>query len=321
MSIRRRNVTKKVVDDYLWVEKYRPQTIKDCILPKKMKDTFLDMVKKGEAVNLLLSGSPGTGKTTVAKALCNDLGLDSMVINASKDGNIDTLRTKIQSYVTTMSFDGKMKCVILDEADYLNAQSTQPALRNFIEENHKNCRFILTCNYPKRIIEPLHSRLNHINFTYDKADKKEVNIQFAKRLVGMLKKEGIQFEPETVMHLIKSHAPDYRKIINSLQGAVTGDVIENGVLGTLGIDYKELAGWIAGKKFKLLREWIAGNPHVSMTEFMGVNKELMKLLDKKSIPDMFIILNDFDTRAGMVSDMEIHLIALCVELMFGLDYE
>jgi DNA polymerase III delta prime subunit len=194
--------------NYLWVEKYRPQCIADCILPDHLKNTFQEIVGSGELQNLLLSGGPGCGKTTVAKALCNELNTDWIIINCSEDGNIDTLRTRIRQFASTISISGNNKAVILDEFDYANPQSMQPALRGFIEEFSKNCRFILTCNFKNRVIEPLHSRCTCIDFKFDNKDKMKLSAKFMDRAKMILDTEGVKYDEKVLAKLIIKHSPD-----------------------------------------------------------------------------------------------------------------
>jgi DNA polymerase III delta prime subunit len=209
--------------DYLWVEQYRPPSIKECILPESLKSVFQAFVDKNQVPNLLLTGGPGVGKTTVARALLNELDLDYIIINGSMKGNIDTLRTEISQFASTVSFTGGRKYVILDEADYLNPQSTQPALRNFMEEFSNNCGFILTCNFKNRIIEPLHSRCSVVDFTMSKKEMASLAPQFLKRVSNILKMKGVEFDPKVIAELIMKHMPDWRRVLNELQRySVTG---------------------------------------------------------------------------------------------------
>ena len=205
------------MSDYLWVEHYRPKSIKECVLPQNLKDVFQAFVDQKQIPNLLLSGGPGVGKTTVARALLTELDLDYIVINGSMKGNIDTLRTEIQQFASTVSFNGKRKYVILDEADYLNPQSTQPALRNFMEEFSNNCGFILTCNFKNRIIEPLHSRCSVVEFNISKKDLAGLAPQFMKRIENILKMKGIQYDQKVIAELMMKHMPAWRRILNELQ--------------------------------------------------------------------------------------------------------
>jgi len=308
-------------EEFLWVEKYRPKSLKDCILPDALRAQLDSIVEGGELPNLLLSGGAGIGKTTVAKAICKDLNMDVLVINASKDGNIDTLRTSIQSFAMVKSFEGKKKCVILDEADYLNPQSTQPALRNFIEEYSHNCRFIFTCNYPKKILPALHSRLTALDFTFTKKDQMKMAGKFLTRFTGILDSEGVTYEKSTVAQLIMKYTPDYRKMINELQGVCADGDFAASDISTLGSDnFDELAKWISTKKFTKCRKWVAENSDIGFAHFMKIRVSLEPLLSPESVPELFILLNDFDKASGDVSDLEIHMVACIAVLMSELEY-
>ena len=238
-------------NEFLWVEKYRPQTIEDCILPQSLKKTFQQIVDSGDMHNMLLTGSAGLGKTTVARALCNELDLNYLLINASEDGNIDTLRSKIKQFASSVSLNGNAKVVILDEADYLNAQSTQPALRGFIEEFSCNCRFILTCNFKNRIIEPLHSRCSVIEFNTTKKQLAELAAQFMKRLQHILTSEEVDYNNKVLAELIMRFAPDWRRVINECQrysssGEITSDIL----IGLSDQNIAALVSYLKDKDFK-----------------------------------------------------------------------
>ena len=234
--------TETLTKNYLWVEKYRPQNIGDCILPDSIKDTFRQMVESGESQNLLLSGGAGCGKTTIAKALCNELDADYIMINCSEDGNIDTLRTKIRNFASSISISGGKKIVILDEFDYANAQSMQPALRGFIEEFSKNCRFILTCNFKNRIIEPIHSRCTCIEFKIPNKSKPKLASAFLDRCKVVLDNESIGYDEKVLAELILKHFPDFRRILNELQRYSVAGTIDTGILTQIGeINTKHIA--------------------------------------------------------------------------------
>jgi DNA polymerase III delta prime subunit len=246
--------------EFLWVEKYRPSTIDECILPSGMKTTFKDMVKGGELQNMIFTGTAGTGKTTVAKALCNELGLDFILINGSEQGNIDTLRGKIRQFASTISFQGGYKVVILDEAEYLNPQSTQPALRGFMEEFSKNCRFILTCNFKNRIIEPLHSRCAVYEFSLNKSTLAKLAGDFHQRMMWILKQESIEFDEKAVADLIIKYSPDWRRVINECQRYSSSGKIDSGVLENVGdASYDKLMLALKNKEFKAMRTWVVNN--------------------------------------------------------------
>ena len=218
-------------DEFLWVEKYRPTTVDECVLPNQLKDTFKQIVDSGELPNMMFTGTAGVGKTTVARALCNELDLDYIIVNGSEDGNIDTLRGKIKQFASTVSLQGGYKVVILDEADYLNPQSTQPALRGFIEEFSNNCRFILTCNFKNRIIEPLHSRCSVYEFNI--GNKAELAGQFMGRLQTILTKEEVKYEDPVLAELIMKYIPDWRRVINECQRYGMSGSIDSGILVSL----------------------------------------------------------------------------------------
>jgi len=243
---------------FLFVEKYRPKTIEECILSERLKIPFREMVSTGEIQNLMLSGGPGCGKTTVAKALCSELNCDYLLINCSEDGNIDTLRTKIRNFASTISLGGNTKVVILDEFDYSNPQSMQPALRGFMEEFAKNCRFILTCNYKNKIISPLHSRCTIIEFKFEKEDKPELCNQFFERCRIILSNEGIQYNSHALAKFIIKFFPDFRRILNELQRASLHGSINESILCDLSEEsITELFKGMKKKDFDGIRTWAA----------------------------------------------------------------
>ena len=309
------------VKEYLWVEKYRPNTIDECILPESIKSTFRSMVESGESQNLLLSGSAGCGKTTIAKALCNELDTDNIIINCSEDGNIDTLRTKIRNFASTVSLSGAKKIVILDEFDYSNAQSTQPALRGFIEEFSNNCRFILTCNFKNRIIEPLHSRCTTINFSVPKKEKPKMASQFMDRVKYIL--EGVPYEEKVIAELIMKHFPDFRRVLNELQRYSIAGSIDVGILTQIGeIHIKDLVSHMKSKDFTGARKWAVENLDNSPSElFRKVYDGLYEHLSPSSIPQAVLILAEYQYKSAFVADQEINLVACIVELMMGCEFK
>ena len=312
-----------VEDQFLFVEKYRPQTIKDVILPVKYKKIFTEIVNSGDHQHLLLSGGAGIGKTTIAKALCNELNSDVLIINASENGNIDMLRTTIRNFASSVSFTGNKKVVILDEADYLNAQSTQPALRNFMEEFSKNCRFILTCNYVNRIIEPLRSRCSVIEFNLSKDEKLAVAKAFLKRTEEILKNENIEYDRHVIGNIIKQHNPDFRKILNEIQSNVIDGKLDQKLTNTLSsTDIEDLTNWLKTKEFGKLREWVALNNDISLVELNHlIYNKLDVMLKPQSIPEAIMIMNEYQYKVGFVADQEINTIAFFTELMMSVEFK
>ena len=305
------------MSDYLWVEHYRPPSIKECVLPQHLKDIFQAFVDEEQVPNLLLSGGPGVGKTTVAKALLKQLDFDYIVINGSMKGNIDTLRTEIQQFASTVSFNGKRKYVILDEADYLNPQSTQPALRNFMEEFSNNCGFILTCNFKDRIIKPLHSRCSVVDFKITKKELKALAPQFMKRIQNILKMKGIEYEPQVIAELMKKHMPDWRRILNELQRySVTGK-IDVGILTNMSDEsFDSLVKMISNQDFTGIRKWIVDNSDIeTATLYHNLYTHASKNMKPASIAQMVLILAKYQYQAAFVVDHEINNVACLVELM------
>ena len=309
--------------EFLWVEKYRPQTIEDCILPKGLKKTFQQIVDTGDVHNMLLTGSSGLGKTTVARALCNQLNLDYIIINASEESGIDVLRSKIKQFASSVSLNGGTKVVILDEADYLNAQSTQPALRGFIEEFSANCRFILTCNFKNRIIEPLHSRCSVIEFNTTKKQLASLAASFMKRLQTILTSEGVDFNNEILAELIMRYAPDWRRVINECQrysssGEITSDIL----IGLSDQNIAALVGFLKGKDFKNMRSWVTNNTDVdSSVIFRRIYDTLYDYAQPQSIPSIILILADYQYKAAFVADKELNTVACLTEIMASSDWK
>ncbi|MDA7701710.1 AAA family ATPase [Gammaproteobacteria bacterium] len=304
--------------DFLWVEKYRPKTIEDTILPTELKNTFQAVVDTGELPNMLFTGTAGLGKTTVAKAMCNQLGLDYIIVNGSEEGNIETLRGKIKQFASSVSLQGGYKVVILDEADYLNPQSTQPALRGFIEEFSNNCRFILTCNFKNRIIEPLHSRCGVYEFNTSKKDLADLAGQFFKRFTTILEQEAVTFEPKAVADLIMKHAPDWRRVLNEGQRNAIGNVgIHTSVTGASSSNI--ILGLVAAlkeKNFKGMRRWVVDNLDMDTSAiFRGLYDNMMDNVDPQSIPQLVIILADYQYKDAFVADHELNVVACMTEIM------
>ena len=305
------------MEDFLWVEKYRPKTIEECVLPNALKQTLSEFVSKGDLPNLILSGGPGVGKTTAAKAMLDELGLTYMFINGSEESGIDVLRTKIKNFASTVSLHGGRKYLILDEADYLNPQSTQPALRGFIEEFHKNCGFILTCNYKNRLIPPLHSRCSVVDFTVPKSEKKELAEQFFRRVMNVLVVEDIKFEPKAVAEVINKFFPDWRRVLNELQRYSVSGRIDAGILVDISeVNIKELMQSMKQKEFTNVRKWIVNNIDNDPTRlFRRLYDNLYDYMDGSSIPHVVVILGEYQYKAAFVADQEINMLACLTEIM------
>jgi len=300
-------------EQFLWVEKYRPRTIRDCILPDNLKNTFQEFVDQDNIPNMLLSGTAGTGKTTVARALCEELGCDYIIVNGSDEG-IDVLRTKIKDFASTISLSGKIKVVILDEADYLTWK-TQPALRGFIEEFSKNCRFIFTCNFANKIIAPLHSRTTVIDFRLTKQDRPLMAAKFFKRVVDILNQENITHNPKVVAEIVNKYFPDYRRVLNELQRYSASGTIDEGILVNISdANLKELVSALREKDFKKMRTWVVNNldndPNVL---FRKLYDTLMT--EVVQVPQLVLLLADYQYKAAFVADAEINLVACLTEIM------
>ena len=304
-------------DNFIWCERYRPTTIADCILPASVKEQFKSFISQGEIPHLMLYGPPGTGKTSAARALCAELGVEVMFINASLESGIDTLRNKITQFASTISLTSAKKVVILDEADYTNPQSFQPALRGFIEDFSNNCRFIFTCNFKNRIIEPLHSRCSGVDFKIDPADKPKLMTQFFKRVCAILKNEGVQFEQQVVAELVAKFFPDYRRTLNELQRYSVGGQIDVGALVNLNDEtYNQLVKSLKAKNFTEVRKWVGKNSDIETTElFRKLYDRSVDILEAHSIPQLVLILAEYQYRNAFVADREINIMAALTEIM------
>jgi len=311
-----------MANDFLWVEKYRPRKVADTILPQQLKDTFQKVVDEGTIPNMLFSGSAGLGKTTIARAICNELDVDYIVINGSEEGNIDTLRGKIKQFASTVSLSGGYKVVILDEADYLNPQSTQPALRGFIEEFSNNCRFILTCNFKNRIIEPLHSRCGVYEFNTTKKDLAGLAAQFMKRMKSILEEEGVSYEEMAVADLIMKFAPDWRRVINECQRYSLTGFIDSGVTKNLTDDnYDSLFKLLKEKDFKKMRTWVANNIDTDAAAiFRAVYDRAVAKVKPESLPQLILILADYQYKNSFVADHELNVVACLTEVMANVEF-
>ena len=303
---------------FLWVEKYRPQKIDDCILPESLKKTFKEFIASGELPTFLFTGSAGVGKTTVAKALCNEVGAEYIMINGSDEGrSIDVLRTTIKNFASTVSLTDAKKVIIIDEADYMNAQSVQPALRSFIEEFSNNCRFIFTCNFKNRIIDPLHSRCAVVEFKIDNAEKPKVAAAFYRRIVDILTTEGVEFDSKVVAELVTKHFPDFRRVLNELQRYSVSGKIDSGLLVNMSEEsLKDLIKLIKAKDYQGTRKWVGKNSDVDTTTlFHELYESASENLDPSSIPNLVLILADYQYKAAFVADHELNIMAAMTEIM------
>ena len=311
-----------MVEHILWVEKYRPKTISECILPDSLKSTFQEYVNKKEIPNLLLSGTAGVGKTTVAKALCNEVGCDYIVINGSDDSGIDVLRNKIKNYASSVSLMGGRKVVIIDEADYLNPNSTQPAFRGVIEEYASNCSFIFTCNFKNRIMDAIHSRCTVIDFKLNGSKAKMANA-FFKRVESILATENIKYDKEVVAAIITKHFPDNRRILNELQRYSASGVIDKGMLTSVSdVQLGDLVKFLKSKDFSSARKWVTNNLDNDPTKiYRKIYDGLYELLKSNSVPQMVLILAKYQYQAAFVADHEINMIACLTELMVDVEFK
>ena len=305
----------------LWTEKYRPQTIGDCILPDRLKHPFVEYVKLKTIPNLLLAGGAGVGKTTVAKAMCTEVGCDYLVINGSDESGIDTFRTKIKNYASSMSFEGGRKVIIIDEADYLNPNSTQPALRNAMEEFAVNCSFIFTCNFKSRIIEPLHSRCAVVDFTLKNGEKQKMAAAFFSRVQTILKSEQVDYDQKVLAEFIKKYFPDFRRIINELQRYSQFGKIDTGLLAHLGdVDIVEVVKMLKEKDFGGLRKWVGSHEVEPQVLYRKIYDNLYESLKKESIPQAVLTLADYQYKQAFVADPEINMMACLTELMLQCEF-
>ena len=306
------------MDKFLWVERYRPKTIDECILSDTIKGTLDDLVKDNKVPNLMLTGPAGVGKTTAARAICEQTNSDYIIINGSDEGRmIDTLRTKMTQFCSTISLGGGRKVVIIDEADYMNPDSVQPAMRGFIEKFAENCSFIFTCNFKNRIIEPIHSRCAVVDFGLKKDEKPVIASQFLIRCGVILTEENIEHDKRVVVQLINKHFPDFRRVINELQRYSTSGTIDSGILANIGeINLNELVVALREKNFPNMRQWVTSNvDNDPASVYRKIYDKLYEVLDKSSIPQAVLIIADYQYKSAFVADQEINLMACLVEIM------
>lgn len=309
-------------EQFLWVERYRPRVIEDCILPESVKKQFKQFIAKKEIPNLLLAGTAGTGKTTIARALCNELDCDYIIINGSDEGRqIDTLRTKIKQFASAVSFEGKTKVVILDEADYMNRDSVQPALRGFIEQFAENCRFIFTCNYANRLIDPLHSRTTVIDFKLAPSDRPVLASKFLKRMEYILDTEGVEYSQRVLAELLNKHFPDYRRVLNELQRYSVGGIIDEGILSNFQeVNAKALIESLREKDWRKMRQWVANNVD---TDPQAIFRQIYDVLlpEVKSPARLVLDIADYQYKAAFVADQEINLTACLTQIMVDSEFK
>ena len=311
------------MNDILWVEKYRPKLVDDCVLPDNTQKIFSEIVERGEIPNLLLTGSPGIGKTTIAKALCNQLECDWLMINGSDEGRmIDTLRTTITNFASTVSLSGGKKVLIIDEADYMNPESVQPAMRGSIEQFSSNCRFIFTCNFKNRIIPALHSRCSVVDFKINKDDKPLLAQKFLKISTDILDGEKVKYKPDVVAQLIMKYFPDFRRVLNELQKHSVGGMIDDDILTQASEEnLKELFIALKKKDFSTMRKWVAeniDNDHVRL--YRQIYDSLYSKFEKQSIPQAVLTIADYSYKAAFVADQEVNMVACLTEMMMNCEF-
>jgi len=310
-------------NEVLWVEKYRPQVVDDTILPDKTKAAFKKFVSDNTIPNLLLTGGPGVGKTTIAKAMLDELGCDYLIKNGSLNVNIDTLRYDISTFASAVSLSGGRKYVIFDEADYLNAANVQPALRNFIEEYSANCGFIFTCNFKNRIIQPLRSRLSEVDFTIEQEDRPKLAMQFMKRVVQILEQEGVEYNQQVVAKVIQKHFPDFRRVLTELQSYAASGKIDEGIFVNLKQEsVDELFRLLKEKNFSEMRKWVAKNSDQDMNElFRRIYDMLNDKVELRSQPGFVVTLADYQYKANFVADLEVNMVAFLTEVMMEASFK
>lgn len=308
-------------EDLIWVEKYRPKKIEECILPERLKKPFQEYVNQKSIPNLLLCGGAGVGKTTVAKAMCNEVGCDYMIINGSDENGVDVVRDKIKTYASSMSLSGGRKVIIIDEADYLSVNA-QAAFRNAIETFSSNCSFIFTCNYKSKLIEPLHSRCAVIEFSLKNNEKAGMASQFFKRVQGILKSEEVVFDDKVIAEVVKKHFPDFRRVINELQRFSQMGDIDTGILAQItDVTISEVVGYLKDKDFGAIRKWVGSNDIDPTELYRKLYDNLYDILKPVSIPQAVIIIADYSYKQSFVADAEINVMACLTELMVSVEFK
>jgi len=302
--------------DHIWSEIYRPHTIADCIIPDELKKIFQSYVDKKEIPHLLLCGRAGTGKTSVAKALCDQVGCDYLVINGSDESGIDTFRMKVKNFASSMSLRGGKKVIIIDEADHLNPNSTQPAMRAAMEEFAHNCTIIMTCNYVSRIIEPLQSRCAVVEFKIHKAVKPKMALAYMKRIVEILKIENVKFESAAVAEVVKKFFPDFRRTLNELQHySAVGKIDEGIIVAFSNVSIKDLIVSLRNQNFSDMRKWVAENHDDHTVIFRKIYDSMYEFMEKSTIPNAVVILAKYQYQSAFVADQELNLVACLTEIM------
>ena len=311
-------------DDFLWVEKYRPTKISDCVLPSDLYEPFSDFVDQGKLPNLILAGGPGTGKTTAAKALCEETQTDYLMVNGSDEGrSIDTVRTTLNQFCSSVSMTGNRKAIIMDEADYMNPDSVQPALRGFIEKFGNNVSFLFTANYPNRIIDPIHSRCAVFDFVIPKNEIKKIAEKYLELCGDILSKENVEYENKVLAELIMKHFPDFRRVLNELQRYSTSGQIDTGILTSLEeVNVGELVSSLRGKKFSDMRKWANSNIDTDTAKiFRKLYDSLSAYLKPQSVPQAVLIIADYQYKSAFVADQEINLVACLTEIMVECEFK
>jgi DNA polymerase III delta prime subunit len=305
-------------DDFLWVAKYRPTKISECVLPSDLQEPLSDFVDQGKLPNLIFAGGPGTGKTTAAMALCEETQTDYLMVNGSDEGrNIDTVRTTLNQFCSSVSMTGNRKAIIMDEADYMNPDSVQPALRGFVEKFGNNVSFIFTCNYPNRIIEPIHSRCAVFDFLIPNSEKPKIAENYLKLCEGILAKEEIEFDKKVLIQLIMKHFPDFRRVLNELQRYSSSGKIDTGILTSLEeLNVTELVEALKTKRFSDMRKWTNSNMDSDTTRiFRKLYDSLSSYLKPQSVPQAVLIIADYQYKSAFVADQEINMVACLTEIM------